>query len=147
MESIAISVCANWIYELLKLSLPISSSNVVAYFANNQITLTELQAKQLIDVIEHENLELKAKQLDQEKFAKELENNEKFQKFVEEINQTIITNSNDNRIQINGNHNSVNTGEGDFLRDSSRKIKTTGNYIEDNRVTNNYAVTNNQKKY
>ncbi len=137
MESIAISVCANWIYEFLKLALPISPNGVIAYFANNQITLTELQAKQLTDVIEHDNLELKAEQLNEESFAKELENNENFQQFIEDINQTIINNN--NRVQI--------TGKGDFLKDSSRKIEAAGNYTEDNRVTNNYAATNNQKKH
>lgn len=147
VESIAVSVCANWMYELLKLALPLSPSNVVAYFANNQITLTELQAKQLTDVIEHNNLELKAEQLNEENFVKELENNENFQQFIEDINQTIMNNNNDNRVQINGDNNSVNTGEGDFLKDSSRKIEAAGNYTEDNRVTNNYAATNNQKKH
>lgn len=147
VESIAVSVGANWIYELLKLALPLSPSNVVAYFANNQITLTELQAKQLTNVIELDNLELKAEQLNEENFAKELENNENFQQFIEDINQTIMNNKNDNRVQINGDNNSVNTGEGDFLKDSSRKIEAAGNYTEDNRVTNNYAATNNQKKH
>lgn len=147
VESIAVSVCANWIYEFLKLALPLSPNNVVAYFANNQITLTELQAKQLTDVIEHNNLELKAEQLNGENFVKELENNENFQQFIEDINQTIMNNNNDNRVQINGDNNSVNTGEGDFLKDSSRKIEAAGNYTEDNRVTNNYAATNNQKKH
>jgi hypothetical protein len=145
VESITAGLCANWIYEFLKLALPISTNGVIAYFANNQITLTELQAKQLTDVIEHDNLELKAEQLNEEGFAKELENNENFQQFIEDINQTIINNN--NRVQINGDNNSVNTGKGDFLKGSSRKIETAGNYTEDNRVTNNYAATNNQKKH
>lgn len=145
VESITAGLCANWIYEFLKLALPISPNGVIAYFANNQITLTELQAKQLTDVIEHDNLELKAEQLNEESFAKELENNENFQQFIEDINQTIINNN--NRVQINGDNNSVNTGKGDFLKDSSRKIEAAGNYTEDNRVTNNYAATNNQKKH
>lgn len=147
MESIAVSVCANWIYEFLKLALPLSPSNVVAYFANNQITLTELQAEQLTNVIEHDNLELKAEQLSEKYFIKELENNQQFQQFVESINQTIINNNTDNRIQINGDNSSISTGEGDFLKDSSRKIEAKGNYTENNSVTNNYTATNNEKKH
>lgn len=83
--------------------------------------------------------------MNEENFAKELENNENFQQFIEDINQTIINNN--NRVQINGDNNSVNTGKGDFLKDSSRKIEAAGNYTEDNRVTNNYVATNNQKKH
>lgn len=147
VESITAGLCANWIYEFLKLALPISPNGVIAYFANNQITLTELQAKQLADVIEYDNLELKAEQLNEEDFARELENNENFQQFIEDISQTIMNNNNDNRVQINGDNNSVNTGKGDFLKDSSRKIEAAGNYTEDNRVTNNYAAANNQKKH
>ncbi|MGB3109397.1 MAG: hypothetical protein WBB40_02295 [Psychrobacter alimentarius] len=147
MESIAVSVCANWVYEFLKLALPLSPSNVVAYFANNQITLTELQAEQLTNVMEHDNLELKAEQLSEKDFIKELENNEQFQQFVESINQTVINNNTDNRIQINGDNSSISTDEGDFLKDSSRKIEAKGNYTEDNSVTNNYTATNNEKKH
>ena len=147
MESIAVGVCANWIYEFLKLTLPFSPSNVVAYFANNQITLTESQAEQITKVIENKNLRLKAEQLNTEDFIKELENDEQFQQFVESINQTVINNNTDNRIQIDGNNSSVNTGRGDFLRDSSRKIEAAGNYTEDNSVTNNYTATNNEKKH
>ena len=147
MESIAVGVCANWIYEFLKLTLPFSPSNIVAYFANNQITLTESQAEQITKVIGNNNLRLKAEQLNIEDFIKELENDEQFQQFVESINQTVINNNTDNRIQIDGNNSSVNTGRGDFLRDSSRKIEAAGNYTEDNSVTNNYTATNNEKKY
>lgn len=147
MESIAVGVCANWIYEFLKLTLPFSPSNVVAYFANNQITLTESQAEQITKVIENNKLRLKAEQLNTEDFINELENDEQFQQFVESINQTVINNNTDNRIQIDGNNSSVNTSRGDFLRDSSRKIEATGNYTEDNSVTNNYTATNNEKKH
>lgn len=147
MESIAVGVCASWIYEFLKLTLPFSPSNVVAYFANNQITLTESQAEQITKVIDNNNLRLKAEQLNIEDFIKELENEEQFQQFVESINQTVINHNTDNRIQIDGNNSSVNTGRGDFLRDSSRKIEAAGNYTEDNSITNNYTATNNEKKH
>lgn len=138
VESILLSVCANYIYDYLKLALPITKDNLIAYFANKDCTLSEQNVQRIIDVIQDEQLANQANQLTQETFIQNLENNNTLQQIVNDINNSI-----DNRVQINADNSTVIIGTNHNFSDNSRQINTDGGAYNE---TNHYTQVSNEKK-
>ena len=111
------------------------------YFTKKNIVLTDPQARALMNIVENESWKSKAEKLDKEDFIEELKGNQSLQNFFQDFNQVT-----DNRIQMNGDNNSVNTGGGDILNTNSRKISTQS-YVEDNRTIHNYSGNDKTKKF
>ncbi|WP_010196414.1 hypothetical protein [Psychrobacter sp. PAMC 21119] len=138
VESLFLSVCANYIYDYLKLALPITKDNLIAYFANKDCTLSEQNVQRIIDVIQEEQLDNQTKQLTQEDFIRNLENNNAMQQIVNDISNSI-----DNRVQINAHNSTVSTGTNHNFSDNSRQINTNGGAYNE---TNHYTQVSNEKK-
>lgn len=140
IESLLLSVCANYIYDYLKLALPITKDNLLAYFANKNCTLSEQNVQRMIDVIRDEQLDNQTKQLTQEAFIRNLENNDSMQQIVNDINNSI-----DNQVHINANNSTVSTGPNHNFSDSSRQININdGAY---NETHHHHPISYNKKKY
>lgn len=138
IESLLLSVCANYIYDYLKLALPITKDNLLAYFANKNCTLSEQNVQRMIDVIRDEQLDNQTKQLTQEAFIRNLENNDSMQQIVNDINNSI-----DNQVHINAHNSTVSTGTNHNFSDNSRQINTNGGAYNE---TNHYTQVSNGKK-
>lgn len=138
VESLLLSVCANYIYDYLKLALPITKDNLIAYFANKDCTLSEQNVQRIIDVIQDEQLDNQTKKLTQEAFIRNLENNNAMQQIVNDINNSI-----DNRVHINADNSTVSTGNNHNFSDNSRQINTDGGTYNE---TNHYTQFSNKKK-
>ncbi len=139
-ETITLNLISNFLYTFLITTIKPSFDELMKYFTKKNIVLTEPQAKALMNIVENESWKSKAEKLDKEDFIEELKGNQSLQNFFQNFNQVT-----DNRIKMNGDNNSVNTGSGDILNSNSRKI-STNSYVEDNRTIHNHNGNDETKK-
>ena len=140
-ETITLNLISNFLYAFLITTIKPSFYELMKYFTKKNIVLTDPQARALMNIVENESWKSKAEKLDKEDFIEELKGNQSLQNFFQDFNQVT-----DNRIQMNGDNNSVNTGGGDILNTNSRKISTQS-YVEDNRTIHNYSGNDKTKKF
>ena len=140
-ETITLNLISNFLYAFLITTIKPSFDELMKYFTKKNIVLTDPQARALMNIVENESRKSKAEKLDKEDFIEELKGNQSLQNFFQDFNQVT-----DNRIQMNGDNNSVNTGGGDILNTNSRKISTQS-YVEDNRTIHNYSGNDKTKKF
>ena len=140
-ETITLNLISNFLYAFLITTIKPSFDELMKYFTKKNIVLTDPQARALMNIVENESWKSKAEKLDKEDFIEELKGNQSLQNFFQDFNQVT-----DNRIQMNGDNNSVNTGGGDILNTNSRKISTQS-YVEDNRTIHNYSGNDKTKKF